>query len=149
MLFAAMLVQGLGEPKRETPEVRGPTFSAKPRVYIAPDQSFQLDVPAHYGLQTGTDKTSGSYIPVCREYSIVCITAPPGRFKGTTFEDASLEVFLLDAQTASTCASSLALWISESTRGANDGRFQNRFKTSQQGDRWYKVSSWVRPGRCG
>jgi len=46
--------------------------SASSRKYTSPDQSFEFTVPAGYDLYTDTDKPAVSYIPVCREDSVVC-----------------------------------------------------------------------------
>ncbi len=73
---------------------------------------FSVKRPVNYGLHTGKEKPSNSYIPVCYDSSTVCITYPPGRFKGTTFGNASFEVTLLDAKTESACLTPRALPIS-------------------------------------
>jgi hypothetical protein len=55
-------------------------------------------------VYSGRDKPSRSYIPVCHDDSLVCITFPNGEYKGTTFEDASVEVTVLAAaKTAKAC----------------------------------------------
>jgi len=77
------------------------------RTYISPDRSFELRLPAGFGVETGKQKPSRSYIPVCHDESLVCITFPPGRYTGTNFGDASLEVTLLPAKTAQACLSAL------------------------------------------
>ena len=71
--------------------------------FISPDRSFELTVPVGYGVQTGKHKRNRSYIPVCHDGSLVCITFPLGRYKGTTFQDASLEVVREQATTANAC----------------------------------------------
>lgn len=71
--------------------------------YISPDHSFELTIPAGYRIQTGREKESSSYIPVCHDESLVCVTFPRGRYEGTTFGDASVEVSLLPAKTEKTC----------------------------------------------
>lgn len=71
--------------------------------YISADRSFQLNVPPGYGVHTGKDKLYGSYIPICHDDSLVCITYPSGQYKGTTFEDASVEVTLLAPKTSQAC----------------------------------------------
>ncbi len=75
------------------------------RKYISRDRSFELSVPSRYGVHTGKEKPSRSYIPVCHDESLVCITAPRGEYEGTTFGDASLEVTLLTAKTMKACLS--------------------------------------------
>jgi hypothetical protein len=71
--------------------------------YISPDHSFELSVPAGYSVQTGKTKPSRSYIPVCHNDSLVCITVASNRFSGTTFGDASVEVMLLAVNTEQAC----------------------------------------------
>jgi hypothetical protein len=73
------------------------------RTYINWDRSFELKVLTGYGVHTGKEKPSRSYIPVCHDESLVCITFPPSRYEGTTFEDASVEVTLLPAKTLQAC----------------------------------------------
>jgi len=77
--------------------------SSSGREYISPDRSFKLKVPANYGVHTGKKKLIRSYIPVCHDESLVCITVPPGLYQGTTFEDAAVEITLLPAQTGQAC----------------------------------------------
>lgn len=74
-----------------------------PGKYVSPDRSFELTVPAGYIVLTGSVKTTLSYIPLCRDKSIVCITFPSDRYKGTTFNGASAEVTVLVARTRQAC----------------------------------------------
>jgi hypothetical protein len=70
--------------------------------FISADRSFELIVPPGYVVLTSKDK-AGGYTPICHDDSLVCITYPPGRYNGTTFQGASLEVTLLPAKTEKTC----------------------------------------------
>lgn len=71
--------------------------------YVSPDRSFELAVPAGYGIETGRQKPRLSYIPVCDDDSIVCVTYPENRYKGTTFGAASVEVTVVPAKTEKAC----------------------------------------------
>ena len=73
--------------------------------YVDPDRSFELKVPAGYRVRTGTgaEKASDSYIPVCHPESSVCFEYPAGRYRGTTFGSASVEVFVSPAITKEDC----------------------------------------------
>lgn len=73
------------------------------RKYVSPDQSFELSIFRGYGLQTGKGKGSRSYIPVCHDESLVCITVPLGLYPGTNFQDAAVEVTLLPANSVQAC----------------------------------------------
>jgi hypothetical protein len=77
--------------------------STSSSIYLSPDRSFQLSVPPGYSVQTGNRKSSNSYIPICHDDSLVCITFPPGHYTGTTFEGASVEVTLLPPKTSQAC----------------------------------------------
>jgi hypothetical protein len=82
------------------------------QTYICADRSFKLSVPSGYSIHTGKDKPSHSYIPVCHDVSLVCITFPPGQYQGTTFGDASIEVTLLAPKTAEACLNQGTLEVS-------------------------------------
>jgi hypothetical protein len=56
-------------------------------------------------VHTGSGKESAgnSYIPVCHDDSIVCVTFPPDPYKGTNFGAASFEVTMVNANTRRAC----------------------------------------------
>ena len=70
--------------------------------YISVDPHFELTIPPGFGVHTGKGELGG-YIPICHDDSLVCITYPLGRYKGTTFNGASMEVTLLPAKTEQAC----------------------------------------------
>jgi hypothetical protein len=71
--------------------------------FVSPDHSFELSVLPGYIVHIGKDKPSDSYIPVCHPDSVVCITFPEERFKGTNFGAASVEVAILPDKTSQAC----------------------------------------------
>lgn len=71
--------------------------------FISPDRSFELTVPLRYGVLTGSNKTTPSYLSLCEDKSIVCITFPNDRYTGTTFNGASVEITMLPARTRQVC----------------------------------------------
>ncbi|MBV9300971.1 MAG: hypothetical protein JOY62_00200 [Acidobacteriaceae bacterium] len=73
------------------------------RTYISPDRSFEITIPPDYAVHTGKDKPQISYIPVCHEDSLVCISFPPDRYHGTNFEGAAVEITVLPATTETAC----------------------------------------------
>ncbi len=73
------------------------------RQFTSPDGTFQLTIPTSYGVFTGGQKPAQFYIPICHNYSVVCITLPTARYEGTTFGAASLEVTLIPAQNRHAC----------------------------------------------
>lgn len=77
-----------------------PPFAGK---YSSADGSFEVSVLPGYSVHTGKGKPSQSYIPVCRDESLVCITFPRGRYEGTNFGDASIEISVLPAKTSQAC----------------------------------------------
>lgn len=62
-----------------------------------------MTVPPGYSVHTGKGKPRGGYIAICHDDSLVCITYPPGHYKGTTFDNASVEVTLLPPKTEQAC----------------------------------------------
>jgi hypothetical protein len=73
--------------------------------YVDQTRTFELYVPAGYRVSTGPDKPSDSYIPACSPESSVCFQYPPGRYKGSDFESASVEVTIVGASSHDPCVS--------------------------------------------
>jgi len=75
------------------------TFSDVERSFeISYPKSFRFVEPGHLD-----EVQRLSFIPVCQEASVVCITYPRGKYPGTTFEGAGFEISLVSAKSQSMC----------------------------------------------
>jgi hypothetical protein len=72
-------------------------------MYVDTTKTFQLRVPAGYGVENGKDKPAGAYLAVCHAGSAVCLTYPQSKFSGTNFGAASIEVTFATAGDEKTC----------------------------------------------
>lgn len=79
-----------------------PVFAVVMATYVSPGHRFELRVPSSFSVQSGKEKSSRSYMPVCHPESAVCFNFP-NAYPGTNFGDASVEVYSFPAKTKQTC----------------------------------------------